>query len=232
MRRLLLAMATLGLAGVAGPGGVCRAALLDQSYLGVGHAYVVGEVTSPSPAQVEQGQTFTVGTAGLLTGLNVQVGNFDTTPGTTTADLVVSVRLTSGGMPGPSMAVVHVPASSVPTGGFLGQPAWVNVDLSAYYLPVSAGQLLAVVVDSTAIVGPSQGYFWFAGSNAADYPAGSAWGHTVGYSWNQDSFDFGFQDFVTPVPEPSLAALAFLGLLGLVATQRHSPPGWTSRRVG
>ena len=236
LRRLLVATAVFCLAATAGPGGVCRASNptsgLDQSYPAPGAAaYVIGQVTSPSPALVEQAQTFTVGASGFLTGLNVQVSIFDHVPGTTTDDLVVSLWTTAGGVPSASLASVHVPATSVPSTGFLSQPAWVGVDLSSFNVLVSPGQMLAVVVDSTAVVDPSRGYYWLAGNSAVDYSAGSAWGHTVGFSWHQDSFDFGFQDFVTPVPELSPVALSFLGVLCLLAsswvrqTQKHSPRG-------
>jgi hypothetical protein len=124
-----------------------------------------------------------------------------------------------GGAPDFNSPVLNVivPSTSVPTNGFLGQPSWVNVDLSYAGFEVTAGEMLAVVLDSTAAANSNQGYFWMAGNNAAGYPAGSGWGHTVGFSWNQDSFDFGFQDIVAPVPEPSAGALSFLGLLCLAA---------------
>src|SRR3954447_16765091 len=160
---ILLGTAALFL--VAGPGGVCRADILDQSYPAPGAAaFVIGHSTG----FVEQAQTFTVGTSGFLTGLNLQVSIFDKVPGTTTDNLMVSLWSTVEGAPDPDAQIINlgIPSVSVPTTGFRGQPAWVSVDLTDYNIPVTAGQMLAVVLGSTAVVNSNQGYFWLAGNNA------------------------------------------------------------------
>lgn len=185
----------------------------DQSYVGSSEALIVGYASYPNQ-QVEQGQTFTVGESGYLIGLNVQVTLFDTTPGLTTNNLVVSLRnTTSGGAPGATiLESVSVPASSVSDSGFSSQPSWVGVDFTSP-VSVTSGETLAIVLDSTAIESGTQGYGWFGGNSSNLYPGGSGWGHVVGSSWNKDTLDFGFQDFVSTVPEPSCAALAVLGVL-------------------
>jgi len=145
---------------------------------------------------VDTSQTFTVGVSGTLAHVDMRVGRHDDT---VTDPLLFDVRTTSGGIPstpnsgGDILASVSIPASTIPTIG-TADPAFFSVDLTPFTVPVTAGEVLAIVLRSNA---PSNGsYVWVGtgGPLASDgYASGSAfqrgvfaagpgpWGSPSGY---------------------------------------------------
>ena len=145
---------------------------------------------------VDTSQTFTVGVSGTLAQVDMRVGRHDDT---VTDPLLFDVRTTSGGIPstpnsgGDILASVSIPASTIPTIG-TADPAFFSVDLTPFTVPVTAGEVLAIVLRSNA---PSNGsYVWVGtgGPLASDgYASGSAfqrgvfaagpgpWGSPSGY---------------------------------------------------
>jgi hypothetical protein len=201
---------------------VLTGGLLDQSFVPPPSwsAYSVG---SPSPGFfVEQAQTFQVGIPGNLTGIDVQAGRFGSSAHLITSGLVLSIKnVTASGFPGNSiLATATLPPSAVPLEP-AAQVSWVSFDLSASPIPVQVGDKLAITLTSTTPANGTMGYGWMGGGSAGGYPVGNGYGHTIGFSWNVHTFDFGFQTYVTPVPEPGTAGSLLLGF-GMLAVFRKT----------
>ena len=152
-------------------------------------------------------QTFTVGLTGELTRIDVQVAKGSNT----VENLVLSLWSTdSAGLPKDMLASGSVPPSAIGSGGL--QPPFVTFDLNAAALPVSSGELLAIVLDSSAPNNPpffSERYEWEIGGQ---YDRGTAYTR-LGSAFFAASDDFHFKTFVS-VPEPSAWVILAVGLCG------------------
>jgi hypothetical protein len=145
------------------------------------------------------GQTFTVGTTGTLTRVDVLVAQmFNVQP----ESLDVTIFDTVSGAPRAALTVpAHLLPSSVP---IVPHPS--SFDNYAYLsatftLPVTAGDVLAIVVST----GTSSQYFW-AGVNAGGYPGGQLY-QTTGGAWSRvGSEDQAFRTFVAPSGPPTAVA--------------------------
>ncbi len=191
--------------------------ILDQAYLppnGNSSLAVLG-----TGAEHDVAQTFTVGLTGQLTRIDVWL----VSEGVPTTDLVLDVRNTTSGIPDPNDMLILGSASMTATQiGLLPSPAFVSFDLTSANIQVTAGETLAIVLQSLATVGDS--YRW-----VGDYPGG----YSGGTAFRRDGgtgglfviasdplplppplTDLGFQAFVV-VPEPSSLMLIGLGLAGL-----------------
>jgi hypothetical protein len=204
-----------------------RAATLDQSH-----------VIQPDPTTAAYGhvneagdraQTFTVGLGGRLDRLDLQVFRAQTEP--LLVPLRVEIRGTSGGVPLPDDAPVLASAALAPE----SVPYWNNgvsqpvvltpVDLSASNLVVSPGDVLAIVLRSSAPAG-SLAYAWqFQPTPGGGYAAGTPFsrerpvdGETFRAEHAQT--DRGFQTYVT-VPEPAAAALLLLLVVPAIVGRRR-----------
>ncbi len=184
------------------------ALVLDQSAdafaAGSADGLVVSDGQAPS-------QTFTVGIAGLLAQVDLQVQQGSSPP---SDDLILSILGTTGGVPDLNQALgsVSIAPGDVPPQDF-NNVSFVSVDVSSLGIFVSVGDSLAL--ELTYPTG-SGFYFW--------YEAGDIYAGGENYTRNPPStqfsfegFEHGFQTWVeTPmdvVPEPS--SLLVWSLLGL-----------------
>lgn len=152
-------------------------------------------------------QTFTVGTSGVLTRIEVMVDP----RGTPLLDLVLELRATSGGVPtGPVLA-----RSSVPP--FAGPNPLVAFDLAPYNLSVTAGSLLAFTLRSFASGGND---YLMRGVPGNTYLAGemtnSTGGFPVGGPWDAI--------FTTYIFDPSSSGVGAPPLAGLPGTELRLQP--------
>ena len=100
---------------------------------------------SASPFAVETGQTFTVGVAGTLSRIELQINKLFGTGGSA----ILNVYNTSGGVPLTSLGTASLNEASIPSGGF----AYQSFDVSAFAIPVNVGELMAFTIKSSGEAG-------------------------------------------------------------------------------
>ena len=185
--------------------------ILDQSNV---YSFPPGGLSVDST--FDAGQTFTVGVAGRLAHVDLQVMRFQNT----SLPLFLDIRTTSGGLPTESNTSTLTTVSMAPTnltvftGGNISFPI-VAFDVSAANIAVTPGEQLAITLRSANA--SSDGYIWLTGGQANDaYAAGSAVNRASGGTWQVLSGinlqDASFQTFVS-VPEPASMVLLALPLL-------------------
>ena len=141
---------------------------------------------------VDTSQTFTVGISGTLAQVDMKVVRLDDT---VTDPLLFDVRTTtSDGIPttpnsgGNILASVSIPASTIPlapANPFTTPIAFFSVDLTPFAVPVTTGEVLAIVLRSNA---PSTGSYQWVGTTTDGYASGAefqrvglgAWGVGLG----------------------------------------------------
>lgn len=175
---------------------------------------------------VDWAQTFTVGVTGTLTSVEVRV--FRTSG--VTDPLLFDIRTTTGGAPTEADAGANIlssfsiAAAVVSLGSVLGDGVFVSIAVS---VPVTAGDVLAIVLRSDAPGGSFAPYFWD-GTSAGSYGGGAAYLRFGAGMFGVSTFlsDLSFKTFVDSmrtgdqtVPEPSLLLLLATGA-GLVACRR------------
>ena len=163
-------------------------------------------------------QTFTVGITGAVTAIDVQVSREPLT----VENLVLSLWSTdAAGLPLTRLATESVAPD--PAFGSTGPRPLIHLDLNAGGVEVTAGELLAIELNSNAANNPpfNERYLWEIGGQ---YDRGAAYTQ-IGPSFFKQSDDFHFRTFVTSGPEPGTLALLSTGLGGLVAY------GWRRRRA-
>ncbi len=166
----------------------------------------------PAPVETDVAQTFTVGLNGTLDSIELKARR-----DAATLPLLFELWPTIGGVPTPgALASVLVPPEAVPVSF-----DWISIDLKPFSIDVSAGDVLAVVLQASAgeALDP---YVFRQGYDPAglDYPAGSKFRRLDGGAWEDEVvLDLGFRSFM--VPEPSTALLIGSGLAGLVAPRRR-----------
>lgn len=157
------------------------------------------------------GQSFTVGQSGYLTEIDFQMGR----QSSVVQPLDVQVRLANGDLPNmdPSGLLYSgsIDPADVPVVIFTDQFT-TSLTLGSGAPLVTSGEKLDVLLTTTD---PN----WYQWDNSGDfnsnpYPNGTAIYSFDGVNWGvQTNWDFGFQTWVAPVPEPS--ALLPFGLLML-----------------
>jgi hypothetical protein len=215
LKRILVAavLATASFIGNAAP-------VLDQSYDPfAAPTGVLGGFNLYSSQALSQ--TFTVGTSGQLTSVDVMIRRALAVGSTT---LFLDVRNTTvGGLPVSNDSGSGVLASvSFPSDSLSFNYAFFSVDLSSFNLDVTAGDLLAIALrtpDQTAIVQ------WAGELNPSFYVGGSAYFRSSPV-WQEFSFqaDLGFRTFVdaASVPEPSALFLLPVAMVGAVIRRRKA----------
>lgn len=168
----------------------------------------------PAPVEVDIAQTFTVGLSGTLDSIELKARR-----DAATLPLLFELWPTVGGVPTPgALASVLVPASAVPVGY-----DWISIDLKPYSIGVTAGDVLAIVLQTSdgEVLDP---YIFRQGYDPAglDYPAGSKFRRLDGGAWEDEVvLDLAFRSFL--VPEPSTVLLVGAGLAVLAAPRRRRP---------
>jgi hypothetical protein len=197
--------------------------VLDQSNLinvsgGFG-SYSINELNSMA-------QTFTVGKAGFLTQIDLQILRFGTN---VTHDLIFSVTApTNSNFPvaAPALVSVTLHAADVPNvDGFNSTQAVTSIHLGLGALAVTPGQVLSLVLSSTEPFVLGNAYDWVVSSSTgADvYTRGEAWAKFNNTSFSHPAsqpLDFGFRTFVM-VPEPGAGAMMVLGGTAVLVRRRH-----------
>jgi hypothetical protein len=166
----------------------------------------------------ERAQTFTVGQAGVLDSIDLQVVREDEI---TTADLLFDIRGTAAGTPKrnpPTLVSLTIPASEVPL--TLGPGEFFTVDVISSAIAVNPGEVLAIVLGAPDATTALNRFQWSNGPNPDDYFDGDPYSRTDG-AWILESFDAGFQTLVIPEPSSSLSLLSGAGLLVLLARRRR-----------
>ena len=198
---------TVALVAISVPTGAAHAVLVLDQVFDPGPTPTVGSGVS---LDIPKAQTFTVGLAGTLARVDVDilrqasVGN---------GPLLFDVRATGGGTPiennATTLASFTIPAATVPTTfGFF------SVDVSGFGIAVTPGEIFAIVLRGTRT---DTDYEWVGGF-PNPYPAGAAYfrNASAGFpTWTLAGNDQGFKTFVTAAPEPSTVVLFGAGLAAL-----------------
>lgn len=203
---------------IVAPQGV-TAAVIDQAY----DAQAAGSYMAINVQVTQQvAQTFTVGIAGKLVGVDLQVGRWDFDP--PTGDLLVDIRPTVDGAPvaddSLALAMVAVPATKIPLSGQVwATGAFTYVDLNGFSISVARGEVLAIALRTTS---STAFYGWVdqAAPLGPTYPGGAQYARRFSPEWGEDvGWDAGFR---AHVPEPAALILVFTGLAAAaLGTQRH-----------
>lgn len=192
------------------------APVIDQVYDSIG----AGSSSSAAiDSTMERAQTFTVGVAGVLDSIELQVVREDAS---TSSDLLFEIRETSADVPIESNEItltsLTIPASEVPLA--LGAGEFFSVDVISSGIAVNPGEVLAVVLSAPDATTALNRYQWFNGPNPDDYPEGDPYSRSTG-TWTLESSDGGIQTLIViPEPSSSLSLVAGIGILLALARRR------------
>ncbi len=217
MIRKLFAVACLLIATLwSGP--TWAGVMLDQSH----DAVAAGRPSNVSVSRTTRSaQTFTVGLAGLLSQVDLQI-----VARVPSEDLNVSVHSTNGNSIGTILGTVIIDSSLVPEVSASTYGNFVSVDLSGLGIVVTPGEVLAVGLSyPTSGTG---GYSWW-NNFTPGYQGGDMYQATqvAGWAYNRFAgFDAGFRTYVDTgaagtVPEPcSFAIFALTGVAPVLSRRR------------
>ena len=204
---MLAALAALVVAfAVPAPAGASGA--LDQSHTTFNGGY------SGIGGPVQVGQTFTAGTSGGLSTIDINIRQDPRCPANT--PLTVQIRAVADGLPTTVLATTTVPESSVASNF-----AYATIDFASP-APVNAGTQYAIVLSAPnagvcpdpfappGFPGRQSGYGWGAGGNGSAYPAGTAvYARGGEANWGTQATDTNFRTYVGDLlPTPSLQTSA------------------------
>jgi len=202
-RRNLVLVTMIAVAVMLAPQAVSAQGVVDQSNL-------AGDIDWAIHSSSDNGQVFTVGIGGQLTGIELALGRC----GSPTDPMVLEILTTSGGVPQPSpvLASVAIPNASIPlpppTDLVLGSITGTYVDLTGFGITVQSGVQYAFRLSTAAGV-----CYAVRGDTAANYPGGQRF-----TMWTLEPSDLVFKTFnqaSEPIPTSSALGLA-LFLIGIV----------------
>ncbi len=176
------------------------------------------------------GQTFTVGIAGVLDRIDVQLRKTYPTQGPAPDyDIEFTLQSLTGGLPsGTVLASATVNGNSLPEAGLAVTPMTM-FDISGAGINVAIGDMFAIVLTAQG-TGSETGdwnVFVSSGSGPDLYTGGSKLSGGPG-NWSTVGGDFAFQTFVSEgavvaVSEPASMAIVGIGLAGLLLVRRRTP---------
>jgi hypothetical protein len=183
---------------------------LDQSNL----ISVAGGFASETVCSINQlAQTFKVGKSGTLSQINLQLYKLgDVSQLTHNVTFQLCLPPNPFTPLGSTLATLVLHPSDIP--GF--DPSAVQtLSLQVPTPPVvSAGQVLSLLLTSDQPFGTAGIYDWVISQSVGIdvYPPGTAWHNPnlAGFT-SESPLDYGFQTYVSPVPEPSATALVGIG---------------------
>lgn len=199
------------------------APMLDQEY----DAFAAGADSAVLlNSNFAHAQSFTVGIAGQLTSMELQIRQTNLDP--PVSDLTFEILPIMGGIPGgAALASGSIAQATVPELDF-SDGSFVSVDLSSFNIFVGVGEVLAIALEyldsgSYNWLSTPVGNFYGAGSQFVSLPPGP-------FDVELVNGDLGFRTFVDPdamppiaVAEPgTLVGLAF-GLIALGFARRRKP---------
>jgi hypothetical protein len=203
-RRALVAIAVMLYAAGAGTA-FAGGGILDQSNVVNTFTFDAAVVT-----EVSRGQTFTVGLAGILSQVNLEIYQSTNTVVAPTFDILG----TTGGVPDNSKVLFQtiIPLADIPIFDTPPTTAFplTSVDVSSAGIVVTPGEVLALTLSRDAPGNPPwllwrQGIGGYSRGNSYDsIPPGAPW--TI-----DATYEGGFQTFVS-VPEPSTVVLGLISV--------------------
>jgi hypothetical protein len=197
------------------------ASQIDQSNIGPSQFLADGTISFA--------QTFTVGTSGQLTGVDLRL--LRVASGIDTGNFVVEVRSAPGGIPSPPLspplASIAASDTTLPNQsvGDFNYTGFTHFDLTSSGLMVNAGEVLAI--DITPTTGVDNNNFPIVFGTGDTYEGGFAYeGFTATDSWTRTgvfaNYDLLFNTYIDPaVPEP-LFVYASVPLLLVMRRRRNA----------
>lgn len=168
----------------------------------------VGQSAAFGLSELTRAQTFTVGMDGVLHSVELLLRD--------SATRTFEIHATTGGVP----VLGSTPLASVSVAFAAGFASWVAIDFSSFAIPVSVGDVLAIVQPAALPVG---GFWWAGGGGYAGGTLYSTNDLSPGAYVASPGLDFNFRTYVE-APEPAAGLLvAVAALLLLVGRRGRSP---------
>jgi hypothetical protein len=162
-------------------------------------------------------QGFTVGVSGTIVQVDLLLGELPPLGRQDRPDwLILELHKlsVSGGPTGLMMMSVPTHQSDIPLAEH-----WQSISLGAG-VAVAEGDSMALVVRvELGTAAPGAKFVWRTADSDDPYPEGDR--HVfISNGWQEIPGDYGFRTFVVAVPEPTVASLVWIGIIGIAIAQR------------